>query len=299
MPPITSKVEGFDLPQSWHSKRIKYVATYNVETLSDDTDDFIEIEYIEISGVSLVAGVEATSALQFHAAPSRARRVVKSGDTLVSTVRTYLKAIAMVREAPDNLIASTGSCVIRPGDELDAGFLGWAMKSEPIVGEIVARSVGVSYGLTSHGGYVRRAPSDFNEDLCLFPADVVGFLKDTQAQKWDQLETLLKGQTEAQVLSDLTKELTTKGTLHVLRHGFRCYGKTLRLAFFRPNTAINPETADLYAKNRLTITRQVAFTSVMKKPGGGGNRRCILDVTLAVNGLARELYERIRAARRH
>lgn len=143
----------------------------------------------------------------------------------------------------------------------------------------------IEYGLTTHGGYVRRSPGDFNEDLCLFPADVVGFLKDTQAQKWDQLETLLKGQTEAQVLSDLTKELTTKGTLHVLRHGFRCYGKTLRLAFFRPNTAINPETADLYAKNRLTITRQVAFGSVMKKPGGGGNRRCILDVTLAVNGL--------------
>ena len=113
---------------------------------------------------------------------------------------------------------------------------------------------------------------------------MVGFLKDTQPQKWDQLEALLKGRTEDQVLSDLAKELTTKGTLHVLRHGFRCYGKTLRLAYFQPNTGMNPETTALYAKNRLTITRQAAFTSVKKAPGGKA-KRCILDVTLAVNGL--------------
>ena len=142
----------------------------------------------------------------------------------------------------------------------------------------------IEHGLTSRGGYDRRSPADFNEGLCLFPADVVGFIKDTQPQKWDQLEALLKGQTEDQVLSDLAKELTTKGTLHVLRHGFRCYGKTLRLAYFQPNTGMNPETTALYAKNRLTITRQVAFTSVKKAPGGKA-KRCILDVTLAVNGL--------------
>jgi type I restriction enzyme R subunit len=142
----------------------------------------------------------------------------------------------------------------------------------------------IEHGLTARGGYARRLPADFNEDLCLFPADVLGFIRDTQAQKWDQLEALLKGQTADQVLSDLTKELATKGTLHVLRHGFRCYGKTLRLAYFQPNTGMNSETMALYAKNRPTITRQVAFTSVKKAPGGKA-KRCILDVTLAVNGL--------------
>lgn len=155
MAAITSAVQGFDLPDTWRRKRIKYVATYNDEALSDDTDEFKDIEYIEISGVSLVGGVESTSELQFHAAPSRARRVVRSGDTLVSTVRTYLKAIATVTEAPDNLIASTGFCVIRPGEEIDAAFLGWVMKSEPIVGEIVARSVGVSYPATNASEVVK------------------------------------------------------------------------------------------------------------------------------------------------
>ena len=47
---------------------------------------------------------------------------------------------------------------------------------------------------------------------------------------------------------------------------------------------MNPEAAENYARNRLTVTRQVAFTSVMKK-ADGKNRRCIIDVTLAVNGI--------------
>ena len=82
----------------------------------------------------------------------------------------------------------------------------------------------------------------------------------------------------------MSKELELKGTLHVLRHGFKCYGKTLRMAWFRPNTRMNPEAAESYARNRLTVTRQVAFASVMKR-ADGKNRRCVIDVTLAVNGI--------------
>ena len=95
---------------------------------------------------------------------------------------------------------------------------------------------------------------------------------------------LLGKKAASTVLDSLSKELDLKGTLHVLRHGFKCYGKTFRLAYFRPNTRMNPEAAEHYAENRLTITRQVAFTSVMKK-ADGNNRRCIIDVTLAVNGI--------------
>lgn len=86
------------------------------------------------------------------------------------------------------------------------------------------------------------------------------------------------------MLDSLAKELDIKGTLHVLRHGFKCYGKTFRLAYFRPNSGLNPEAAVSYASNRLTITRQVAFTSVLKN-ADGKNRRCIIDVTLSLNGL--------------
>jgi type I restriction enzyme S subunit len=132
-------------PVGWVSKRLKYVASYNDEVLPESTDDLKEIDYVEISGVSLAGGIEEISRLNFFEAPSRARRKVRSGDILVSTVRTYLRAIAAVEEASDDLIASTGFCVIRPSEGVESPFLGWVAKSEPFVSEVVARSVGVSY----------------------------------------------------------------------------------------------------------------------------------------------------------
>ena len=144
--------------------------------------------------------------------------------------------------------------------------------------------VAIEAGLTSSGGYEMRSPSAYDEALAFFPADVTGFLKESQSAKWEGLEALLGEKNATTVLDSLSKELELKGTLHVLRHGFKCYGKTFRMAYFRPNTTMNPEAAENYARNRLTITRQVAFTSVMRN-SDGKNRRCIIDVTLAVNGI--------------
>jgi type I restriction enzyme R subunit len=142
----------------------------------------------------------------------------------------------------------------------------------------------IERGLLATGGYQKRAPTDYDEALALFPDDVISFIRDSQTKRWAQLETLLADKTRTTVLDCLAKELASKGTLQVLRHGFKCYGKSLRLAYFRPNSAMNPDSAALYAMNRLTITRQVAFSSALKRPDGKP-RRCILDVTLAVNGL--------------
>ena len=133
------------LPPGWSFKRLKYLATYNDEVLTESTHEEEEIDYVEISGVSLFQGIEEIERLTFGQAPSRARRKVRSGDILISTVRTYLRAIAKVDEASPDLIASTGFCVVRPNDDVDSGFLGWTAKSEPFVSEVVARSAGVSY----------------------------------------------------------------------------------------------------------------------------------------------------------
>ena len=142
----------------------------------------------------------------------------------------------------------------------------------------------IEAGLVAHGGYVRLSPQGYDEARALFPDEVTGFLKETQGKRWEQLQTILGARTEATVLDALVKELAGKGALHVLRHGFKCYGKTLRLAWFKPNTAMNPKARALYDKNRMGVARQVAFTSAMKKPNGK-NARCVIDAVLAVNGL--------------
>jgi hypothetical protein len=78
------------------------------------------------------------------------------------------------------------------------------------------------------------------------------------------------------LLGTLVKELDLKGTLHVLRHGFKFYGKTIRVAYFKPAHGANAEALALYGKNRLQVIRQVACHP-------GDNRT--IDMVLVVNGL--------------
>jgi type I restriction enzyme R subunit len=143
----------------------------------------------------------------------------------------------------------------------------------------------IEHGLIFSDRFQKRAPNAFDPATALFPDDAIGFIRDSQPARWAQLEAMLKDQTAATVVDSLTKELASKGTLGVLRHGFKCYGKELRLAYFQPNSGMNPESAARYAANRLTITRQLAFTSNALKRPNGTPRTCIIDVVLGVNGL--------------
>ena len=143
----------------------------------------------------------------------------------------------------------------------------------------------IEHGLVTRDRYQRRVPESFDSETALFPDDVIGFIRDSQPARWAQLEAMLKDKTAATVIDSLSKELTSKGALGVLRHGFKCYGKELRLAYFQPNSGMNPESAARYAANRLTIARQVAFVSSVLKRPDGKPRTCIVDVVLSVNGL--------------
>lgn len=143
----------------------------------------------------------------------------------------------------------------------------------------------IEYGLTHGGGFTKGKPQDFDAAMALFPTDVIAFLKASQPTRYAELEAMLKERTSATVLDSLVKELASKGALGVLRHGFKCYGKQLRLAYFRPNSGMNPEAAQRYAANRFTITRQVEFVSDLLKKPDGSKRKCILDVVLSINGL--------------
>ena len=123
---------------------MKYLATVNDEALPETTDPDMEMTYVDIGNVDSVAGITGAEDLYFADAPSRARRIVRQGDVIISTVRTYLKAIARIEPTDANLIVSTGFAVIRPR-ELDGGFTAYALSSPYFVGRVVAHSVGVSY----------------------------------------------------------------------------------------------------------------------------------------------------------
>ena len=133
------------LPRHWQARRLKHDVSLNDDKLSESFPEDTDIEYIEISDVSQLHGVERTELLSFGEAPSRARRTLKSGDTILSTVRTYLKAVAFIDARTALAVASTGFAVIRPGERFHPKFLSWVLQSDAFVGEVVSHSVGVSY----------------------------------------------------------------------------------------------------------------------------------------------------------
>lgn len=132
-------------PKPWKLKPLKYVASYNDEALPESTAPDFVMQYVDISGVDRTKGIQKTEEYQFEKAPSRARRKVRAGDTIISTVRTYLKAIAPIKAPPENLIVSTGFAVIRPGLGILKSYLSYQLQSEGFVQAVVANSVGVSY----------------------------------------------------------------------------------------------------------------------------------------------------------
>lgn len=131
-----------EIPEGWTTTKIKFVASYNDEVLSEGSADK-DIEYVEIGDVQYGKGITGSTHYLFKDAPSRARRITRKGDIIVSTVRTYLKAVAVIKK--DGLIVSTGFIVIRPKSIIDAQFLAYAILNSAIISEVEKNSVGTSY----------------------------------------------------------------------------------------------------------------------------------------------------------
>jgi type I restriction enzyme, R subunit len=125
-------------------------------------------------------------------------------------------------------------------------------------------------------GYVSVKPDGFDRERAIFPAVVLDFIRETQPKVWAKLEALHGDQTGEQILGDLCKWMDMNGSLATLRHGFKCYGKTLRVAFFKAAHDLNPELEARYQANRVGLTRQLHFSSRSKQS---------LDVTLSLNGI--------------
>ncbi len=131
-------------------KPLKYLARINPEALGESTNPERSIQYVDIGSVDSLGRIAVTQSMTFKGAPSRARRIVRHGDTIVSTVRTYLKAVAAIEQDDPDLIASTGFAVVRSDPKcLLPRFAFFWLRSTPFVDEVCARSVGVSYPATN------------------------------------------------------------------------------------------------------------------------------------------------------
>ena len=82
-------------------------------------------------------------------APSRAKQIVKKRDVLVSTVRPNLNGVAMVKEDYKYATASTGYCVLRVKQSLNADYLFYWVRTKAFISDMEAKATGASYPAVS------------------------------------------------------------------------------------------------------------------------------------------------------
>ncbi|MCB1175116.1 MAG: type I restriction endonuclease subunit R [Leptospiraceae bacterium] len=130
--------------------------------------------------------------------------------------------------------------------------------------------------LLDHGGYVKGDAENFDPATALDTATLFAFLQATQPRKWEKLEKVHGAQVKQKVIYRLTRELELRGMIDVIRKGFTDYGVKIDLAYFQPESTLNPDAQELYRKNILTVTRQVYYST---------QNRNSLDMLLLINGL--------------
>lgn len=138
--------EGLGLiPADWSFRRVKDVSAVNEKSLTDKTPPNYTFKYIDIGNVDITGIISEPEVYEFEDAPSRARRLVKKGDVIISTVRTYLKAIAYFKDTPKDIVVSTGFAVLSSNKKVIPSYLSYFVQSETFVGNVIKNSVGVSY----------------------------------------------------------------------------------------------------------------------------------------------------------
>lgn len=125
-------------------------------------------------------------------------------------------------------------------------------------------------------GWIAGSNGLWDKQKALFPDYILAFIKDTQSKLWVEMERLHGVELASKLIDALFKERDIKGTLNIIRHGFKFYGKTFKLAYFKPAHGLVQETIELFAKNKLYVTRQIACHP---------NDSSTVDMVLSLNGI--------------
>ncbi len=209
-----SEVEWIgQVPEHWQAKPLKIAVSYNDDSVPETEAIGTPIQYVDISAVSHDEGIGSTEAMLFGDAPSRARRKAKTGDVIVSTVRTYLKAVAAVDDKHADCVFSTGFAVLRVREgQLNPGFLKWLALNELFIQAVESHSEGLSYPAINASELVnlKAAVPSLQEQT------IIASVLDPETSRIDALITkktrfieLLKEKRHALITHAVTKGLDT------------------------------------------------------------------------------------------
>jgi len=133
--------------------------------------------------------------------------------------------------------------------------------------------------LAPDGGWLKGTPHDYDRAVGLDTKQLFAFIAETQAEQWAKLVKLLGGDevsARERFAKRVGEQIDARGTVDVLRRGVKEHGIQIDLAYFKPAHGLTPELMDRYAKNQLSLTRQLMYSA---KTDGE------LDLGLFVNGI--------------
>lgn len=177
--------EAENSPSGWILAKIEEI-TIPVNTLNPSDTPQKEISYLDIGSINNEFGlIVKPKVLLGIDAPSRARQVVIPDDTIYSTVRPYLQAIAMVPSNLANPIASTGFCVLRPYKGINKKYLFYFVRSDQFLQAIVPLQRGVSYPAV-------RSKDVLSRDIPLPPTNEQNRIIDKLEELFSELDAGIK-----------------------------------------------------------------------------------------------------------
>lgn len=124
--------------------------------------------------------------------------------------------------------------------------------------------------------YQKGVSSQYNKNSGFFEDDIIKFIRTTQPKKWDRINTIHSENVETKLLDRLSKEISLRGCLDVIRNGFTDYGVKFDLVYFKPASKLNPDAFELYENNILKVTRQLYYSKTNKNS---------VDLVLTLNGI--------------
>ena len=128
----------------------------------------------------------------------------------------------------------------------------------------------------NQSGYSSLQPASYNKSLCLIRSETLRFIQMTQLTAYRKLERQYEADTPDKLLARVSREITRRGVLDVLRKGVKDRGCSFDLTYFQPASGMNPDHQRLYTQNRFSLIRQLKYSEKNEKS---------LDMTLFLNGL--------------
>jgi len=126
-------------------------------------------------------------------------------------------------------------------------------------------------------GYHKRKASEYNKATYTDPELILKFIQNSQPKEWKKFQKMYGEQAEQKFLIRLVKEIENKGTINILRNGFKDVGCHFELFYPKPNNRKNPDLFEKFEKNIFSVIDELEYENREK-----GDR---IDLVIFVNGL--------------